>query len=395
MTENEYKYFEILNAAAMKAEQVNSDGTFVFKDEYVASLLKKDARKNQIDFDEASAKDEFKIENRNIIIFPNYERALASISMDVNCDKKYCYFSTKLNRLVILCFDENCNPYSFYFSDNKNIEINMEFSLSNIVYWKKIYNLLCKNICDGLSDSDRSFFINSFEKGKCIFEYSNYNEQFNSIDLHNTYNKFLSVLELTKLYPMLFKNRCVEHLSSSGKSTLKNLISELDGICNKVKIDFAIFVEKIDFDSHIQKYNERLENFISQARTIIEKMLSNIFTLPLTYAGAIFAFDKLSDNSFAPFIFIAMCFYTVFSCGFLIYEFVDTFSLNKNYAKEISFYTNDSPILLEKVEPDKKNFRHRVIGIRIICLFLIAIFLLLLVYLGICFFKGANIVTTC
>lgn len=370
----------------MEAEQINADGTFVFKDECVATLLKKDAEKNHISFDEVGAKNEFKIENDNIIVLPSFDRAIDLISMDVKEEKSYCYYSKSENRLVILSFDVNKEPYSYYFSDEKNLKNNKEYSLSNIVYWKKIFNLLCKNVCDGFSDSDRSFFINSFEKGKCIFEYSKYNKALNSIDLHNTYSNLNSVIELIKLYPMLLKNRCVERLSQSGKSTLENLISELDEICSKVKTDFAIFVEKIDFDSYIQKYNERLSDFISQARSIIEKMLSNVFTLPLSYAGAVFAFDKLDDNTFAPFIFIAMLLYTIFTCGFLFYEFMDSFSIKKNFNKELRAYTNNSLFLLEKVKPDIKSINRRILIIRIICCILILVFIILLICLWVKFF---------
>nr|WP_180487118.1 hypothetical protein [Treponema socranskii] len=189
---------------------------------------------------------------------------------------------------------------------------------------------------------------------------------------------------------MLLKNRCVETITKSNESTLELLISGLDEICSKTETDFAIFVAKIDFDSYIQKYNDKLEDVFSQARSMIERMLSNIFTLPLTYAGAIFTFDKLTDNSFAQFIFIAMCIYTFFSCGFLIYEFVDTFSINKNFNKELISYTNNSRFLLEKLEPDKKSIKRRLIGIRIACLLLVCIFVILIIILGIKILTNSN-----
>ena len=389
----DYKYLEIMNAAAMNAENISFDGTFVFKDRDIPDLLKNDAEKNGILFDKASASNEFKIENDNITIFSNFEHAIASVSMNFQNNKTYCYYSEEEKRLVILIFNTDNIPCSFYFSDEKNLGNSIEYSLSNIVYWKKIFDLLCNNVSDG-SDSDRSFFINSFEKGKCFFEYSSYSISFNNIDLQNTYNHFLSVIELTKLYPMLLKNRCVERLSKTGKSTLENLIFELDEICNKVETDFAIFVEKIDFDSYIQKYNERLSEFISQARNIIEKMFSNIFTLPLTYAGAILTFDKLEDNTFTPLIYVAMWFYTIFSCGFLFYEFWDTFSLSRNFDNVLLSYTNNSPILLAKVKPDIKVINSRILGIRIVCWILIIIFIVLIILLGFKFFNNPSNIGT-
>ena len=89
----EYKYLEIINAAAMKADSINSDGTFIFKDANVAKLFRSDAEKNKISYDEASALNEFKIDNTNIIIYPSFERAVLNIPLYKNFDKEYCYYS--------------------------------------------------------------------------------------------------------------------------------------------------------------------------------------------------------------------------------------------------------------------------------------------------------------
>lgn len=393
MTNDIFKCFEMLNAAAMQSKYIANDGTFVFENRILANIVKADAKKNNIKFDEASSETEFKIENDKIVIYPSYERILSSFPTNINYDKCYCYYSKEECRLVILGFDKNNIPKSFYFSDKDNIESNREYSFSNVFYWQKIYELLYENISDG-PNSDKSIIINTFEKGKCKFSYSSYNPVLNDRDLRDIYNHFKEIIELTALYPMLLRNRCVERLSKTNESTLENLIFELDEICNKVSTDFTIFVEKIDFDSYIQKYNEKTESFISQARNIIEKMLSNIFSLPLTYAGAIFTFDKLSDNTFSLFLFIALSIYTLFSCGFLIYEIIDTFSIKKHFEKELKAYTNDSPNLLKKVESDKKSINRRLLWIRIICFVLIVIFLSLLIYFGFKIFTNININTT-
>ena len=388
VSEEDYKYLEILNAAAMKAEHINVDGTFVFKDKAIANLVKEDAKRNDINFDYAASDNEFKIENDNIVIYNNFDIAVNSLPEVIggNLKQYYCYFSVQQNRLIILKTDTQDDAFSFYFSDKKSLTSNIEYSLSNIFFWQKIYESLCKSIADE-TDTDKSFCINSFEKGKCKFEYAKYDEGFNDIDLRETYNHFISAFESTKLYPRLFKNRCIERIGQQKTSSLKNLISELDEICNKVKVDFEIFVEQIDFDSYIQKYNDKISGFFSQTRDIIEKMLSHIFTLPLTYAGAIFAFDRLKDNAFNFFLFFAMSVYTLFSCGFLLYEFVDTFSCRKNLDKEVRFYTNNSSFLLRILEPNIKPIKIRLVVIRIVCTMLFFIFIGLLIFLGVILFR--------
>lgn len=377
----EYKCLELLNAASMKADSINSDGTFVFKDANVAKLFKLEAKRINIPYDEDSAVTEFKIENNDIIIYSSFNYAVSNISVRIDAGKHYCYYSKKDKKLIILVFDENKEPHSFYFSDEKNLgnKENIEYSLSNVVYWEKIYRLLYTKITEP-PEGDKSISIISFEKGKCKISYSSYNPKLNNQDLKNTYEHLRQTLEVVDLYPMLFRNRCAERLSDSKTTSLENFILELDEICNKVRIDFEIFVNKIDFDSFIRQFTERIDGFIAQTRNIIEKMLSNIFTLPLTYAGAMFAFDKLNDATFSFFLFIAMGIYTLFSCCFLIYEIVDTKFIESNLKKAIISYTNNSPILLEKVENDKKSIERRLVLIRVISVILILIFITLLLY---------------
>jgi len=85
MTKNNYKYFEIMNAAAMKAESINPNGTFVFRDINIPKLLKKDAQKNNITFDEASA-----------AIDPENEHELQKAFSNLMKDKTTVFISHRL-----------------------------------------------------------------------------------------------------------------------------------------------------------------------------------------------------------------------------------------------------------------------------------------------------------
>ena len=63
---------------------------------------------------------------------------------------------------------------------------------------------------------------------------------------------------------------------------------------------------------------------------------------------------------------------------------------NKNFNKELISYTNNSRFLLEKLEPDKKSIKRRLIGIRIACLLLVCIFVILIIILGIKILTNSN-----
>lgn len=89
-----------------------------------------------------------------------------------------------------------------------------------------------------------------------------------------------------------------------------------------------------------------------------------------------------------------MSVYTLFSCGFLLYEFVDTFSFRKNVDTEVRLYTNNSSFLLETLNPNIKSIKIRLIIIRIVCTILFFIFIGLLIFLGVILFRNLNNMTS-
>lgn len=385
MINNEYKFFEIINMAAVSSSNITSEGIFIFEDKKTSEFLKNQCSKFNIGFDDASADNELKFELSEISIFNNFDSfstKFPEIVRTGTLNNYYCYFSKDESKLVILDTDD-LNSY-FFSHDEKLYKTDKTFEASNVFYWERIYETLLQNLSEE-NKTDKSFAILSYEKGKCFYEYSKYDRSFNQSNLLKLYNKLSETLATITDYKMLLKNRCVEHIDKSNSSSLCLLIQELDCICDKTMLDFEIFVSKIDFNSSIQKFKERIEFFISQSRDIVEKMLSNIFTLPLTYAGAIFAFDKLEDEKYASFIFLAMLLYTVLSCTFLIYELIDTFTIKKHLEKELSSYTNDSPHLRKDCQTDINAINRRIIGIRIICFILVITFVVLLIYLKIQF----------
>ncbi len=388
MINDEYKVFEIINIAAVSASNISREGIFIFDDKKTCEVLKEKCSALNISFDDASADNELKFEIDDISIFNNFD-SFSTIFPEIvrtgNLNRYYCYYSKEDSKLVIL--DINHLDYSYYFShDEKIFKSEKTYEASNVFYWEKIYETLLQNLSEE-SRTDKSFSILSYDKGKCFYEYSKYDRSFNKYNMLKLFKKLSKTLDTINNYKSLLKKRCVEHIDNSNTSTLCLLIQELDCICDKTMLDFEIFVSNIDFDSSIHKFKERIEFFISQTRDIVEKMLSNIFTLPLTYAGAIFAFDKLEDEKYSSLIFLAMLLYTVLSCTFLIYEFIDTFTIKKHFIKELLSYSNNSPNLKKDIQSDINTVNRRIIGIRIICSILVITFIVLLIYLKTQFFN--------
>lgn len=384
---NYYKLFELINSAALSSKSITEEGTFIFSNEVDATVLKKECEKNSIKYDNASSKNELTLEVDDVKFFKDlgsFKIQFPEFVRQGNLKDYYCYFSKENGRIII--FETKDVYKSYFFSPlEENFRKEILFEASNVFYWEKIFELIQNNLADE-TFNDNSFSILSYKKGKYIFSYSAYEKKFNEQNLMETFHLFQNTLEKIKLYPMIMKNRCVERIGKENNSTLLCFISELEVICEKSELDLEIFINNIDFDSYINKYNEKICGLISQTREIIEKILSNIFTLPLTYAGAIFSFDKLEDSSFGFFIFISMLIYTLLSCGFLIYAIMDTSLLKKSLSKEIKYFTNNSEVLIENTKSDIKTINNRFTAIKIISVLLILVFIGLIVFLGIKFF---------
>ena len=81
----------------------------------------------------------------------------------------------------------------------------------------------------------------------------------------------------------------------------------------------------------------------------------------------------------------------IFIYNSLKFIFIDSFSIKKNFNKELRGYTNNSIFLLEKVKPDVKSINKRILIIRIICWILILAFIILLFWLWMKFFGNQGV----
>lgn len=376
------KVFSIVNKIAGISDSVDDSGILSFASNEKTDELKKMCISSGINYDEAGADNEISFEIPAVKIFSNfniYRSNLPEIIKIGEFEKNnfYCYFSEDRKRLFVLdshSISSSCF-YGGYRIDQRDYET------SNVYYWEQLSEYICEHIADE-KNTDRSFSIISYKKGRSYFAYSEYDEQFNGKDLKKVYLQLCETMKTIDRYKMLIKNRCVERIEQNKSSDLKTLISELEVICEKVILDFEIFVANIDFDSYIEKFHEKMNTLILQTRSIVEKILLNIFTLPLTYAGAIFTFDKMDDDSFFIPVFVAIAVYIVLSCGFLLYEFFETLLIGRNLKQEIKYYTNGSQILKKNVNQEFNSIKRRLCFIRVLSVALIFVFIILFVILG-------------
>ena len=184
---------------------------------------------------------------------------------------------------------------------------------------------------------------------------------------------------------MLLKNRLVENILNTPSTSITNIILELDGICDKARNDYEIATYKIDFESYIKTYDSEVDNFIDKTRTIIDRLIANIFSIPLLYAGAIFTFEKVDASKNKKFVLIAVTIYTVLSIILMIYHIIDTITIEKKFDDKITFFTNGSNILKGNTTPDSKNMKSRLWFIRIFNVVLIVVFISLLMNLYLTF----------
>lgn len=371
----------IVNKIACMSDSIDDSGILSFASKEITDKLKKMCISSGINYDEAGADNEISFEIPAVKIFSNFNIYRSNLPEIIKIGEfkkydSYCYFSEDRKRLFVLD-SNNISSRCFYrHKINKSV-----YEVSNVYYWEQLNEYICDHIADE-KNMDRSFAIISYEKGRSCFAYSEYDEQFNGKDLQKLYSQLCETINTIGRYKMLIKNRCVERIEQNQNSDLKILISELEVICDKVKLDFEIFVSNIDFDSHVEKFHGKMNSLISQTRSIVEKILLNIFTLPLTYAGAIFTFDKMADDSFFIPVFIAIAVYIILSCGFLLYEFFETLLIGRNLKQEIKYYTNGSQILKKNVNQEFNSIKRRLCFIRVLSVALIFVFIILFVILG-------------
>lgn len=382
MINNEYNYLVLIDLAARTATNISDQGVFICTSEDEVLLLQKEATKLNIAYDDTLASNEFSLDfsEDNIKVYKSFDRFKSFFPQKLLTNNYYgyhcCYDSEYKKLRVMYITKDSC--ISYYLVEKDKIDNNIIFSMSNVFYWTKIYELLQK-LADSVA-SDQTLTIRSISKGERYIKYIEYDTKFDEENLKEKYIRLEQIIQKTTVYPMLLKNRLVENIESTT-IPMTELILELDCICDKTRSDYEIATYKIDFESYIKTYDTEISSFFDKTRAIIDKLIANIFSIPLLYAGAVFTFDKVSTLKNKIFIYIAVTIYTTLSVVLMIYHILDTVSIEKKFDKKINLFTNGSNILKENTSGDIKNMKRRLWFIRILNIILILVFISLLVCL--------------
>lgn len=382
MINNEYNYLVLIDLAARTATNISDQGVFICTSEDEVLLLQKEATKLNIAYDDTLASNEFSLDfsEDNIKVYKSFDRFKCFFPQKLLTNNYYgyhcCYDSEYKKLRVMYITKDSC--ISYYFVEKDEIDNNIIFSMSNVFYWTQIYELLQK-LADSVA-SDQTLTIRSISKGERYIKYIEYDTKFDEENLKEKYIRLEQIIQKTTVYPMLLKNRLVENIESTT-IPMTELILELDCICDKTRSDYEIATYKIDFESYIKTYDTEISSFFDKTRAIIDKLIANIFSIPLLYAGAVFTFDKVSTLKNKIFIYIAVTIYTTLSVVLMIYHILDTVSIEKKFDKKINLFTNGSNILKENTSGDIKNMKRRLWFIRILNIILILVFISLLVCL--------------
>ncbi len=390
MKKNDFKVLCLIDMTARSAKRINSQNIFSFNSPDEVKSLQEEAKKNNIEYDDALRADEFSIElkDKGVYLYENFEHFNQSFAEIVKASTNYryhCYYDKILKQLMLLHI-ENDTIQSYIFDSNDQNNKTAIYSLSNIYYWNLIFHLI-RSIAESV-EPNKTLHIRSISKGERIIEYNHYDIKFNDIDLKEKYLKLKKVIEEISAYSMIFKNRLVERIQNNESTySITDFILELETICNKAETDYAIATYKIDFESYLIKYNTEINQFLDKARRITEKLLTNIFTLPLSYATAVFTFDKLKQpQQNRAIIFAAMLVYTLLSIFFVIYELFEARELRRKFNESINLFTNGSDKLKENIKIDLKNIKYRLNAIKVLNVFLIFTFIGFIIWLSNIFF---------
>lgn len=387
MTEYIYDTLGLIDLAARTAESISAEGIFICNSDDKVYALKEEAKKLNVKYDDTLSHNEFGLDllGSNIRLYQNFEHFITLFPqrlLSTNYYGYHCCYAPHYQKLQIMeVTKDTC--FSYCFVEKNEIDNNIIFSLSNVFYWEQIYNLLQK--IGETRSINRIVTIRSIAKGERCIKYEPYTNRFDTINLKEKYIKLSNIIEKTNAYPMLLKNRLVENILNTSSTSITNIILELDGICDKARNDYEIATYKIDFESYIKTYDSEVDNFIDKTRTIIDRLIANIFSIPLLYAGAIFTFEKVDASKNKKFILIAVTIYTVLSIILMIYHIIDTITIEKKFDDKITFFTNGSNILKGNTTPDSKNMKSRLWFIRIFNVVLIVVFISLLINLYLTF----------
>ncbi|AEF82868.1 hypothetical protein [Leadbettera azotonutricia] len=338
--------------------------------------IKKYLKESNISVDDLSTTDEIKLnksfyEQYNIQPYDSFNTFFNRFKTSDIGGRIIVILQEKDNDFVV--FGKHGNPEAYFYPSGER-----DIKTPNYYYLTKIKEDFIPKIADYTDTAHTKYIFLSPECGKFELFYGVSPDKMETTKpLENIYTNIKDILTRPKGWEYIMKNRIIRSLEIIEQSGQRFywLIDNLDQLIEATLRDYELFLTSHKHETIIEKYELEKDFFADKIRAILERISTNLLSIPITFSAALFGFREVTEKWLINIFLIALAVFVCFSCviqGIFISELS---VIKKEIYSKIDYFSRGLSFLRERFNVISRPLINKIIFLQILTIIVIVVFI--------------------
>jgi hypothetical protein len=176
---------------------------------------------------------------------------------------------------------------------------------------------------------------------------------------------------------LIFKSSLVDILEPIPETQrIIVIINNLDSFFEHVNIEYELYIVAGNYREAKNTFIEKINSLFSDYRNSLEKLSNIVLSIPVTFAGTVFALIGFSKQ-ITTIIIVGVLIYGIINTIILFMHLFDTIRILNNLSNTITTMSMNNSVVESDLRNKSRYLRRRLIVITIISIVFLAIFLTL------------------
>jgi hypothetical protein len=293
---------------------------------------------------------------------------------------------SNLEKKTVLILGENSDEMVIFCKEGKAISYcypsgKQDLIAANFYYAKQIVETFLPKVADYRDTAHNKFIFLSPEYGRFEIVETNLTEIAEiKKPLSKTYEDIYDIISHNNRgWEYVLKNRIIRSLETldSPEKHFYWLIESLDRFIDATNKDYEVYLTSFRHEKLIEQYEKEKDAFADKIRGVLERISTNLLSIPITFSAALFGFKEINDEWLIGFFLFSLIIFVVFSCLIQGSFICELSTIRKEILSKLDYFSRGLRLLEDKFK-SISNPQLRKINFLQVITFLIIVFFILL-----------------
>jgi hypothetical protein len=299
--------------------------------------------------------------------------------------------TSNLGKKAVLILGENSDEMVIFGKEGKAISYyypsgKQDLIAANFYYAKQIVETFLPKVADYRDTAHNKFIFLSPEYGRFEIVETNLAEIAEiKKPLSKTYEDIYDIISHNNRgWEYVLKNRIIRSLETldSPEKHFYWLIESLDRFIDATNKDYEVYLTSFGHEKLIEQYEKEKDAFADKIRGVLERISTNLLSIPITFSAALFGFKEINDKWLIDFFLGALTVFVVFSCIIQGSFITELSTIKKEILSKLDYFSRGLCLLQDKFKFISNPQLKKIKFLQIITILIIISFIVLYLFLA-------------